>query len=64
MRRFEKIIKIDDKEVTFITSYNNMDVYRNTDDSSTLWLVHNEQVIFSFYEYCGELFVAEEYREL
>ena len=64
MARFEKITKIDDKEVTFVTSYNHMDIYKNTDDSSTLWLVHNGQVIFSFYEDCGDLYVAEEFMNL
>ena len=64
MGRFEKITKIDGKEVTFVTSYNNMDIYRNTGDSSTLWLVHNGQVIFSFYEDCGDIYVAEEFMSL
>ena len=64
MGRFEKITKIDGYEVTFLTSYNNMDVYKNTGDSATIWLVHNEQVIFSFYEERGEMCVSEEYREL
>ena len=64
MARFEKITKIDDKEVTFVTSYNHMDIYRNTGDSSTLWLVYNGQVIFSFYEDCGDLYVAEEFMNL
>ena len=64
MARFEKITKIDDKEVTFVTSYNHMDIYRNTCGSSTLWLVYNGQVIFSFYEDCGDLYVAEEFMNL
>ena len=64
MGRFEKITKIDGKEVTFVTSCNNMDIYRNTGDRSTLWLVHNGQVIFSFYEDCGDLYVAEEFMSL
>ena len=64
MGRFEKITKIDGKEVTFVTSYNNMCIYRNTGDRSTLWLVHNGQVIFSFYEDCGDIYVAEEFMSL
>ena len=64
MARFEKITKIDGYEVTFVTSYNNMDIYRNTGDRSTLWLVQNDQVIFSFYEDCGDLYVAEEFMNL
>lgn len=64
MGRFEKITKIDGKEVTFVTSYNHIDIYRNTGDRSTLWLVHNGQVIFSFYEDCGDLYVAEEFMNL
>ena len=64
MGRFEKITKIDDKEVTFLTSYNNMGIYKNTGDSATIWLVHNGQVIFSFYQENGEIFVAEEFMNL
>lgn len=64
MGRFEKITKIDGYEVTFVTSHNGMDVYKNTGDSSTMWLVQNDQVIFSFYEERGEMCVSEEYREL
>ena len=64
MARFEKITKIDGKEVTFITSCNGIDVYRNTDDRSTLWLVVNGQVIFSFYEEDSEIYVAEEFMSL
>lgn len=64
MGRFEKITKIDGYEVTFLTSYNNMEVYKNTGDSDTLWLVVNGQVIFSFYQENKELFVAEEFMSL
>ena len=64
MGRFEKITKIDGYEVTFVTSHNNMDIYRNTGDRSTLWLVVNGQVIFSFYEERDEMCVAEEYRDV
>lgn len=64
MGRFEKITKIDGYEVTFLTSYNNMEVYKNTGDSATLWLVVNGQVIFSFYQENEELFVAEEFMNL
>ena len=64
MGRFEKITKIDGEEVTFITSYNDMEIYKFTGDSSTLCLVVNGQVIFSFYEERGEMCVAEEYRDL
>lgn len=64
MGRFEKITKIDGYEVTFLTSYNNMDVYKNTGDSATIWLVHNGQVIFSFYQENGEIYVAEEFMNL
>ena len=64
MARFEKITKIDGYEVTLITSYNNMEVYKNIGDSSTLWLVHNGQVIFSFYEERDEMCVAEEFMNL
>ena len=63
MGRFEKITKIDGKEVTFVTSCNNMDIYRNTGDSSTLWLVHNGQVIFSFISH-NDIDIVEEYRNL
>ena len=66
MARFEKITIIDGYEVTFLTSYNNMAVYKNknTGDSDTLWLVVNGQVIFSFYQENKELFVAEEFMSL
>ena len=64
MARFEKITKIDGYEVTLITSYNNMDVYRNTGDSGALWLVVQGQDVFSLYEDRGEMQVSEEYREL
>ena len=64
MGRFEKITKIDGYEVTFLTSYNNMEVYKNTGDSANLWLVVNGQVIFSFYQENGEIFVAEEFMNL
>ena len=64
MGRFEKITKIDGKEVVLETSYNNMEVYRNTGDSGALWLVVQGQVVFSFYEERGEMQVSEEYREL
>ena len=64
MGRFEKITKIDGYEVTFLTSYNNMEVYKNTGDSGALWLVVQGQVVFSFYEERGEMQVSEEYREL
>ena len=39
--RFEKIIKIDGHEVTFLTSYNNIEIYIDTSDSSNLYLVQN-----------------------
>ena len=64
MGRFEKITKIDGYEVTFVTSYNNMEVYRETGDSTTLWLVVDEQVIFGFCEGFGEMCVTEEYKNL
>ena len=64
MGRFEKVTKIDGDEVTFVTSYNGMDIYRNTVDKSTLWLVMNGQVIFSFYSECEEIYVAEEFMNL
>ena len=64
MGRFEKITKIDGYEVTFVTSYNNMEVYINTGDRSTLWLVVNGQVIFSFFEEDSEIYVAEEFMRL
>ena len=64
MGRFEKITKIDGKEVILVTSYNNIEVYKNLGASATLWLVVNGQVIFSFCEEFGEICVAEEYRNL
>lgn len=64
MGRFEKITKIDGYEVTLVSSYNNMEVYKNTGDSGALWLVVHGQVIFSFYEERDEICVSEEYREL
>ena len=64
MARFEKITKIDGYEVTLITSYNNMEVYKNTGDNGALWLVVQGQVVFSFYEERGEMQVSEEYREV
>lgn len=64
MGRFEKITKIDGYEVTLVSSYNNMEIYKSTGDSGTLWLVVQGQVVFSFYEERGEMQVSEEYREL
>jgi hypothetical protein len=64
MARFEKITKIDGYEVTFLTSFNDMDIYRDTGDSATVWLVRNGQVIFSFYDEHGVICVAEEFMNL
>ena len=64
MGRFEKITKIDGKEVTLETSYNGIEIYRDmTTDTDMLWLVQNEQVIFSFNSHT-EIDIVEEYRNL
>ena len=68
MGRFEKIPKIDGYidgcGVIFVASHNDMEIYKNTGDSPTIWLVQNGQVIFSFYQKDGEMFVAEEFMKL
>ena len=64
MGRFEKITKIDGKEVTFVTSCNNLEIYRDmTTDTDTIWLVHNGQVIFSFISH-NDIDIVEVYRNL
>ena len=64
MARFEKITKIDGKEVTLETSYNGIEIYRDmTTDTDMVWLVQNEQVIFSFNSH-NEIDIEEEYRHL
>lgn len=64
MGRFEKVTKIDGKEVTSVTSYNNIEIYEDiTEDTHVIWIVHNGQVIFSFNSNT-EIDIAEEYRDL
>ena len=68
MGRFEKITKIDGKEVTLETSYNGIEIYREiyrdmATDTDMVWLVQNEQVIFSFNSH-NEIDIEEEYRNL
>ena len=64
MGRFEKITKIDGKEVTFVTSYNNIEIYEDiTEDTHIVWFVQNGQVIFSFDSHT-EIDIVEEYRNL
>lgn len=64
MGRFEKITKIDVKEVTFVTSYNNIEIYEDiTEDTHLVWFVQNGQVIFSF-DSNTVIDIVEEYRNL
>lgn len=64
MGRFEKITKIDGKEVTFVTSYNNIEIYEDiAEDTHLVWFVQNGQVIFSFDSHT-EIGIVEEYRNL
>ena len=64
MGRFEKITKIDGKEVTFVTSYNNIEIYEDTTEGiHVVWFVQNGQVIFSFDSHTA-IDIEEEYRNL
>ena len=64
MGRFEKITKIDGKEVSFVTSYNNIEIYADTtEDTHVVWFVQNGQVIFSFDSHT-EIDIVEEHRNL
>ena len=64
MARFEKITKIDDNEVIFVTSYSDVEIYRDTTaDTYMVWFVQNGQVIFSLNS-DSEIDIEEEYRNL
>ena len=64
MGRFEKITKIDGNEVSFETSYKDLEIYRDmTTDTDMVWLVQDGQVVFSFNSH-NEIDIAEEYRNL
>ena len=64
MGRFEKITKIDDNEVIFVTSYSDVEIYRDTTaDTYMVWFVQNGQVIFSLNS-DSEIDIEEEYRNL
>ena len=64
MARFEKITKIDGNEVIFVTSYKDVEIYRDmTADTYMVWFVQNRQVIFSLNS-DSEIDIEEEYRNL
>lgn len=64
MGRFEKVTKIDGNEVIFVTSYKDVEIYRDmTFDTYMVWFVQNGQVIFSLNS-DSEIDIEEEYRNL